>query len=107
MIHKLYRKAKDEDTGQILAVVAQEQEIIDIDDIELYVFKNGKPVESDIYVGSSMQMNGEGRPLWSVVTWPFNHKWEEISAADDLTEWAKNHKEGNDSTIGNLQKYYV
>jgi hypothetical protein len=106
MIYKLYRKATDDDAGQVLAIVAQEKEIVDIDDIEVFLFKNGTPVEIEIYTGDSMKLNGEGRPLWSVVTWPFNHKWKEITAADDLLEWSKEFKAGDDSTVGNLEKYF-
>ncbi|WP_431199653.1 hypothetical protein ACQ86K_01305 [Mucilaginibacter sp. P19] len=106
MIYKLYRKANDEDAGQVLAIVAQTEARVNIDDIELYVFKNGNPVEFEFYSGDRMKMAGEGRPLWSVITWPLNHKWEELAEIDDIMAWSKEFNAGKDSTAGNLQKFF-
>jgi hypothetical protein len=108
MIYKLYRKAKDEHSGQILAVIAQKVESAVINEIALYIFKNGVPVELYHYAGDEMKIPGEGRPIWAEVTWPPSGKWEELNEPVELTTWAKNHiLNGDNAVIGNLSKFFI
>jgi|EndMetStandDraft_4_1072995.scaffolds.fasta_scaffold323370_2 hypothetical protein len=106
MIYTIYRKAKEEDAGQIIAIVAQKEKSAIIDEIELYIFKNGEPIELYYYAGDGMKIPGEGRPIWAEVTWPPSKKWEEVAATDELSIWAKEFKSGEASTVGNLKKYF-
>ncbi|MFF5383728.1 hypothetical protein [Pedobacter suwonensis] len=82
MEYKLYRKATGEDAGQVLAIVGEDESKV-IDKFEVYTIANTSPVEMKSYKGEDLRMYGEGRPLWSEITWR-DYKWEPIDAENDL-----------------------
>lgn len=85
MIYKLYRKATGEDAGQVLAIISEDESKI-IDDFEVYLITNSSPVELKAYKGNDIKVYGEGRPLWSEITWTKNGKWQALDTDIDLSK---------------------
>lgn len=83
MIYKLYIKADGEDAGQVLAIIGHHESNV-IDQFEVYRITNGVPAQVEVFMDKDIKMHGEGRPLWSEVTWEKNGKWTLLETTIDL-----------------------
>jgi hypothetical protein len=84
MIYTLYRKNTGEDAGQVLAIVSEHKSKV-IDKFQVVTITNGSPIEIKIYKDNDIKVYGDGRPLWSEITWE-NNKWEIVQTEVDLGE---------------------
>ena len=84
MKYTLYRKATGDDAGQVLAIISEHKSKV-IDEFEVYTITNGSPIEVKAYKDNDIKVYGDGRPLWSEITWK-NNKWETLETEVDLSE---------------------
>jgi hypothetical protein len=87
MKYQLYKKADNEDAGEALALIGHHESNV-IDEFEVYLITNGDPVKVNVFKDKGIKIYGEGRPLWSEVTWEKNGKWKVLQTTVNLDELA-------------------
>lgn len=106
MEYKLYRKATGNDSGQVLAIVAEHETNV-IDKFEVYTIANGSTVELKVYKDEEIKINSDGRPLWSEITW-ISNKWELLETDIDLQNVVGGLRNGNfTQSFSELSKYFI
>jgi len=106
MEYKLYRKATGNNSGQVLAIIAEHKTKL-IDKFEVYTIANGSTIELKVYKDEEIKINSDGRSLWSEITW-ISNKWEQLETNVKLQDVVDGLRSDNFAqSFSELTKYFL